>query len=444
MRRVVSDRLVSPRGLMSHKTSGPPRPISFSGLRLTELEHICRAARKNEDIRKIAEELGVTNVLEGSVRRAGNRLRVTAQLIQAADGTYLWSQRYDREMTDVFAVQDEIATAIAGALKVNLTGKLATARPHQPNLPAYEAFLKGKHQYSKHSVEGYARAEEYFKQAIALDPHWADPHSLLSGLCFNLASMGLRPLREMMPLARAEARHALELLPSEPMAHAALGAIAALHDYDWKEAGEQFRLAMESESLPPFVRLWYSRRYLMPLGRFEEAIQEEEKAVTQDPLNPVWRIRQAFTLICAEMYERGIAGARIALDLDDGGYEGHLMIALSYFFQGKPAEARAPAEEAFRIAPWDPLVVGLLAGVLARAGEKERAEKLIATRPDGLSVYFTMCSEVDAAIDAYERLIEQRHPLAAMVASAGFNKPLRASPRWSRLAKMMNLPESVS
>jgi hypothetical protein len=109
----------------------------------------------------------VTNVLEGSVRRAGSRLRVTAQLIHAADGTHLWSQRYDREMTDVFAVQDEIAAAIAAALQVKLTGKPATARPHEPNLPAYEAFLKAKHQFPPRSTaeEAFARAEEYFQQA---------------------------------------------------------------------------------------------------------------------------------------------------------------------------------------------------------------------------------------------------------------------------------------
>src|SRR3984885_14141053 len=124
---------------------------------------------KNDDVRKIAETLGVTNVLEGSVRRAGTRLRVTAQLIHAADGTHLWSQRYDRELADVFAVQDEIAVAIAGALQVKLAGKAATARPHEPNLSAYEAFLKGRQQVYKNSPEAFARAEEYFKQAIVLD-----------------------------------------------------------------------------------------------------------------------------------------------------------------------------------------------------------------------------------------------------------------------------------
>ncbi len=172
---------------------------------------------KNEDIRKIAETLGVTNVLEGSVRRAGNRLRVTAQLIQAADGTHLWSHRYDRELTDVFAVQDEIAAAIAEALKVKLTGKPATARPHEPNLPAYEAFLKGRQSVLQASCQRRTRALKstssrrlrWTRSGPTLIPPWAVN-------IFCSGSFGLRPLSEMMPLARAEARRALELLPSEP------------------------------------------------------------------------------------------------------------------------------------------------------------------------------------------------------------------------------------
>jgi len=400
---------------------------------------------KNEDIRKIAEALGVTNVLEGSVRRAGSRLRVTAQLIHAADGTHLWSQRYDREMMDVFAMQDEIASAIAGALKVKLTGKSAVMRPHEPNLPAYEALLKGRHQLNRQSPETFARAEEYFKQAIALDQQWAEPHSALGFHYLTLGFFGLRPTSEMTPLARAEAQKALELLPSEPMAHVVLGAIAAFHDYDWKQAEEQFGLAMASESPSPSVHATYAHYYLRPLGRFEEAIQEGAKAIAQDPLNARLRGPQLITLVCAEMYEPAIVEARKSLELDDRTPLPHEMIAVSYFLQGKLAEAREPAEEAFRIGPWNPVVVGFLAGLLARAGEKDRAEKLIATLrgmiPEGMVFYHLVCSEIDAAIDWYERAIEQRQPMAAMFGSAGLFKPLRASPRWPKLARMMNLPE---
>ena len=328
---------------------------------------------KNEDIRRIAEALGVTNVLEGSVRRAGNRLRVTAQLIHAADGTHLWSQRFDREMTDVFAVQDEIAAAIAAALKVKLTGKPAAARPHEPNLPAYEAFLKGRHQSYKYSPEAFAGAEDYLKQAIALDPQWADPHSALGYQYFLLGCLGLRPMSEMAPLARAEARKALELLPSEPMAHAVLGAIAALHDYDWKEAEQHFKLVVSSEFLAPEIHDFYALFYLAPLGRFEEALQEREKAIAHDPLNARWRARQAFTLLCAEMYEPAIAEARKALELDDRSFWPHYVVALSYFFQGKLTEAR---ESGGRGCPYSAMaargcrIPGRALGMRRRKGER--------------------------------------------------------------------------
>jgi eukaryotic-like serine/threonine-protein kinase len=402
---------------------------------------------KNEDIRRIAEALGVTNVLEGSVRRAGTRLRVTAQLIHAADGTHLWSQRYDREMTDIFAVQDEIAAAIAGTLQVKLTGKPATARAFEPNLPAYEAFLRGRQQSYKLSPEAHGLAEEHFKRAIALDPQWADPHSYLGRVYFSLGFYGFRPATEMVAVARAEARKALELLPSEPIAHALLGIIAASHDYDWKEAEEQFRLARTYEPLPPYVQDMYAHFYLLPLGRFEEALQERVKAIAQDPLNALWHLHQAFTLLCAEMYEFAIVEARKALEFDDRICLPHWVIALSYFFHGKRVDAQGPAEEAFRLAPWNFAIVGTLAGLLARAGEKDRAEKLLATipraEPVGMYMYHLVCSEIDAAIDCYARGIEQRNLRAMVIASAGFLKPLRASPRWPKLARMMNLPGTL-
>jgi len=368
-------------------------------------------------------------------------------LIHAADGTHLWSQRYDRELTDVFAVQDEIAAAIVGALQVKLAPKSPTARTHEPNLPAYEAFLKGRQQHSKQSLEAFARAEEYFKQAIALDPHWAVPHSYLGRLYFALGFYILRPPSEMVPLARAEARKSLELFPSEPIAHALLGVLAASHDCDWKEAEEQFRLARASDAFPPDVHELCASFYLLPLGRFEEALKERAKAIAQDPLNPTSRGNQALTLLWSEKYEPAISEARKALELDDPTYVPYYVIAMSYFFQGKLAEAREWAEEAFRQVPWHSGTIGILAGLLVRAGEKERAEKLLATlhrtTPTGTFMHHLVCGEIDAAIDCYERDIELRDLRAPMTAAAGFLKPLRAHPRWPKLAKMMNLPGTM-
>jgi serine/threonine-protein kinase len=417
----------------------------ISGLKVIARTSAFAFKGKNEDIRRIAQALGVTNVLEGSVRRAGSRLRVTAQLIHAADGAHLWSQRYDRELTDVFALQDEIAAAIVGALRVKLTGQPAIGRPHEPNLSAYEAFLKARHCQHRvflgHEQLGPA---EYLKQAIALDPQWADPHSALAQIYFIFAAADLRR-NEMILLARAEAWKALELLPSEPLAHSVLGGIAAVHDYDWKEADKQFKLARASESISPSVHHMYAGSYLAPLGRFEEALQQTEKVIAEDPLNMLYRGRQQLILLFAEKYERAIVEAQKVLEFDERHIAAHSLIALAHFFQGKLAGAREWAEEAFRRTPLNVWAVALLAGLLKQSDENERAEKLLATLrgmgSQGMIIYHVVCSEIDAAIDWYEHAIEQRHPFAAQWASAGFFKSLRSSPRWPRLARMMNLPE---
>ena len=422
----------------------------ISGLKVIARTSAFAFKGRNEDIRKIAEALGVTNVLEGSVRRAGNRLRVTADLIHAADGTHIWAQRYDREMTDVFVVQDEIAAAIAETLKVKLTARQVRARPYEPNLPAYEAFLKGVHQFPIGdritAAEASRLAEDYFKQAIALDSRWAAPYSALSRQHFFLGLLGTRSLREMVSLARAEARKSLELFPSEPEGRAVLGAIAASHDYDWKEADKQFALAWEAESLTPVVRDLYATFYLLPFGRFEEAIEQETQAIAQDPLNPFWRARRCVPLLHAERYERAIVEGHKALEFDRSDFLPYSVIAAGHYFAGNFAEARESAEEAVRRSPWSATAAGFLAGLLVRSGERGRAEKLIESMhgmiPVGMTLYHLVCGEIDTAIDWYERAIQQRQPMAVLLAAAGYMRAVRSNPRWPKLAKMMNLPET--
>ncbi len=401
---------------------------------------------KEQDIREIAGALGVTTVLQGSVRRAGSRLRVSAQLIDAADGAHLWAERFDREMTEVFAVQDEIAAAIASALRLTLIGQPSQARLYEPNFQAYEAFLRGRHQYYKFSPEAFTRAEQEFIRAIALEPEWAEPHAALADVYFALGFYGWRPLDDVVQLARAEAQKAVAILSSHPMAHAVLAAIAALRDYDWQEAEAQFGQATASGELDPNGRMLCAMFYLLAAGRFDEAAREMSLAITQDPLNAFWRARQAWILLCGGRYDEAIAEARKALEFDDTNYQARMMVALSLTFQRKLPEARKEAEEVFRLAPWDALGTGLLAGLLAQTGERDRASRLIPTitssgaAPVGMMMYHLVCAEIDAAIDWYQKDIELRRPNAPMIAFAGFLSPLRAHHRWPKIARMMNLP----
>jgi serine/threonine-protein kinase len=261
------------------------RLAHVSGLRVIARTSAFAFKGKNEDLRRIAHVLGVTSILEGSVRRAGTRMRVTVQLIAASDASHLWSERYDRELSDVFAIQDEIAEAIAVALQV----KLAGSSQFTPKLPAYEALLQGRYHRQKFTPEAHLRAKECFEQAVALDPGYAAPHAELGLNYLLFATNGIRTMIEVAPFIQAEARKALELNPSDVDSHFLLGTVAAVHDYDWKAAAGHFEKVMSPSFVSADARWAYARFYLAPLGRLRESAEEMQRAVEQDPLNVVWR-----------------------------------------------------------------------------------------------------------------------------------------------------------
>jgi serine/threonine-protein kinase len=413
------------------------------GLKVTARTSAFAFRGKEQDIRKIAEALNVRTILEGSVRRSGSRIRVTAQLINADDGYHLWSERYDREMADVFAMQDEIAAAIARALEFKLVGKPAT-RSHLPDLRAYEAFLRGRNEIHKLTPDAVARAKEYFLDAIALDPEYENPYAAIGQCDFVLWVSGQRSAADVAPALLARARKALELSPADAQAHWALGVVAAFYNYDWKEAEEQFRLALAAEQVPPEVRHTTASFYLCGLGRFQEALRQVEKALEEDPLNVRFRGEYAIGLSHAEMHDRAIAAAQTAVEMDESHWYSYLALTQSYVLTGRLVEARAAAEKAAQLAPWNAAVQGFLTGILARLGDKNHADALLLklghTNPAGMFSYHLLCSEIDAAANWYARMIEQRTPLAVALAASPLLKPLRSNPRWPALAKMMNLP----
>jgi tetratricopeptide (TPR) repeat protein len=202
-------------------------------------------------------------------------------------------------LTDVFAIQDEIAAAIAGALQVKLSVEPAVRRRHEPNLAAYEAYLKARYHFGKLRPESLARSKEYLEQAIALDPEFALAHCGYADHFWLIAAAGYLPAHEAMPLVREEARKALEIDPALPEAHAMLGIVAAAYNYDWKEAEQHFRLALAQDPVPPRVRQFYGHLYLMPMGRTEEAVEQIEKGLKADPLNIVARLNLALSFFSA-------------------------------------------------------------------------------------------------------------------------------------------------
>ena len=420
------------------------------GLKVTARTSAFAFRGENQDIRTIAETLNVRTILEGSVRRAGSRIRVTAQLINAADGYHLWSERYDAEMADVFAVQDEIATAIAAALKLKLSAELAGNRRHTPSLPAFEALLKGRHFQFDGTPQGMERSKEYFENAIALDPQYALAHAALASYFWTLAFNGLRPARDVMGSARVEALKALELDPSLPDALAAMGVGAASYDYDWKESERWFKLAMEGDAVTAGVRWCYAFYHLMPYGRVGEAVKQLERALEDDPLNFGMRIALINGLHAAGQDDRAIAEAESLLTIDKNRWNVHLALGRIYAFRGRLAEALAASEKAYQLASWNARVIALYAGVLIQSGDLIRAqvfvEKLKTQSSDAygipmaLAVFHAMCGETDAAANCFERAIQQRDPAVVGYLRTPLMKLLQSSSRWPALAKQMNLP----
>jgi len=397
---------------------------------------------KNEDVRRIAETLGVAHILEGGVRKAGNRIRVTAQLIAAADGCHLWSERYDREMADVFAIQDEIASAIAGALRVKISGKPS----YTPQLPAYEAVLRGRYYRQKLTHDAHRKTHDCFEEAAALDAGYAAPHAEL-GLNYLLSSTnGASSLREVTPLIRAEALKALQLNPSETNPHALLGAIAATHDYDWADAARHFEIAMSSPSVSAETRWAYASFYLEPLGRFRESVEQMRRAVEEDPLNVSWRSILASHLNLSRMNDEAEEEVLKALEIDENYWLANCVLGQICMATGQYAEAAAAAEKSHRFNPLHSMPSAVLAAALAQLGKMDQAAQALRGMGDspkpiwGKVEYLLYCSKIDAAADWYEKMIDQREPFAVIYAGSSLCKDLRQSERWPALARKINLP----
>ena len=404
---------------------------------------------KHEDIRRIAAALGVTSVLEGSVRKSGNRVRVTAQLISAADGSHLWSERYDRQLADVFALQDEIATAITAALKVTLTAPSGLGRRYTPGVQAYEHYLKALYDASRRTPDSMARAQKHLERAIELDPQFAAAHAQLANLFGLIGGYGVMSPREALPRMREEAHRALTIDPLLPEGHAMLGTAAAWFDFDWPEAERHFRFAMARDAVTPLVRLNYAMYFLLATGRAQEAVDQYTLGLNEDPLNLMARAERAVCLRSASRISDGNEELRQLIELDETFFFPYFMLGCNLTADGDLEEARRLAERGFALAPWFKPMVGLLAALLVRNGETDRADMLVREHlspdrgyvdPIGPAVFHTLTGNVDRTADWVETAINERQFAVFFFLRSHGQGMLQASARWPALARMMNLP----
>jgi len=374
---------------------------------------------------------------------------VTAQLIDAEDGCHLWSERYDRELTDVFAVQEEIAAAITSALYGGaLIGKPGVTSRYAPPLPAYEAYLRGRHHMFRQTADSLPQAVAYYEKAIALDPNYWDPRIELAASHMLLWFHGVRFASEMMPLVRRAAQFGITLAPQHGAA--LLGVVAAANDYEWRESRQLFeRGLLETAGFHAEARWMFAVLHLCPQGKFDEAVALMRHALQDDPLSVLWRTAVADFQIKAGDYEGALRELSGVCDIDPNYWPAHFLSAKCHAASGRLEDAFGSAERLSQLAPWHARSWGLMSALHHVVGRAAEAETLLRRLRDpgappaasvGLIEYGLMTGDLVGVADAYERAIAERHAFVVTDARSVFIEPLRRTPRWPALAALMRLP----
>ena len=404
---------------------------------------------KDVDVSEIGTKLKVATILEGSVRKAGRRIRVTAQLIKAADQSHLWAEHYDREMTDVFAIQDEISQAIVEKLRVRLAGGPLVKR-HTENVEAYNLFLRGRYCILRMTPESLAKGKEYLEQAIALDENYALPYTGLAEYYWASAFWGLMVGSEAVPRAKSAALAALKLDDTLAEAHAQLGVAMGIGDFDWVGAEQEFQRALELNPASPIIHFYYDY-CLRPMGRLDEALSELQRASELDPLSARYNACLGYLYDLTGQHDLAIAQHRRAMDLDPGMYMPHFLLALAYAHMGQLEVAAAEAQNACELSGRNPRTLGLLAWVYGQAGRQGEAQALLEeltirsrrtyVPPSAMTLAYRGLGDVDQVLKWLEKGVEERDLMIVCPLKSEKIYALHGHPRYHALLRKMNLED---
>jgi serine/threonine-protein kinase len=353
---------------------------------LTHIEGVRVAARtsafryrgEDVDIREIGQKLSVGTVLEGSVRKAGNRLRVTAQLINIEDGYHLWSERYDREMLDIFAIQDEITTAIVDQLKGKLVGKAKARRVkrYTDNLDAYSLYLKAQHELFTLTAEGWRNSFELFQQAVQLDPSFALPYVALSQIYQSQCFWGDEAPDDAMPKSRAAVEKALALDDGLGPAHTVLAVIYWVYDWDFDNSEREFEKASAMEPGEPLTHINYAL-FLAVRGRFEEAVARSERGRKLDPLSSIVWSWGAIPLAVAGRYDEAIECLEHAVSLNPSDWQPYIHLSHTYLNVSRIDDAGIACERAVELSGRASIALATMAGIHYLSGRVEQGDELL-------------------------------------------------------------------
>jgi TolB-like protein/Tfp pilus assembly protein PilF len=423
------------------------------GLRVAGRSSAFSFKGRNEDLRSVGSKLGVASILEGTLRRSGDRLRITAQLIDAGNGYQLWSERYDRVMEDVFTVQDEIATTIAGRLKLSLAAD-RDGQPLQPptrNMAAYDLYLKGRGLLYQRGLS-IVQAIDCFTEAVALDPAYAHAWAGLADGYTTSGYSGFKPAAEVMPRALEAARRALHLDSDLAEAHGALACATLLYELNFDLAEREFRRALELNPSYPQARAWYGLFFLQWVaGRQREGRDEVLRLLQLDPLSAYANAILSFSDVCSGRVSDAVDHARRGVDLDPNSYLAYWSLMQALLCNAQYAEAAAAAEQALAISGRHSWALTTLVSIYAawdkpdkalaiyREVEERSAREYV--QPSMLAPAAAAIGNIDQAIAMAQRALTDKDPLFVMLARTwpAYDQ-LRTNPRFGEIVRQLGLP----
>jgi TolB-like protein/Tfp pilus assembly protein PilF len=399
---------------------------------------------RNEDLRKIGTQLGVTNILEGSVRKAGNTVRITAQLISADDGAHLWSQSYDRNLDDVFRIQDEIATAVVDALRLELLGSPVTTRGVPATTAVYDAYLKGLFHYRKLGREDLETALRYFEDALALDPNLAEAWEKKGSVYMNQTLGGSLPLEEGLDKTRDALARAIKLDPNLPDSNYLNGFLQTVFEWNWDDgmASLEKTLAIEpnhSGALSNLALLYVA------LNRIDEAIELSERSIRADPLRIASQHNHGYVYYKSGMIDDAVREFRDTLDFAPDMIRGHYRYALALLANGEPdaalAEAGKEVGKQWRLAGLA-IIHGAMGDIEASdAALTELTAQFADDVPYSIAKAHAVRGEVDQAFEWFDIAYEIHDPLLPWMRSDPQLDNVRDDPRFNAMLDRLNLPQ---
>ncbi len=408
----------------------------------------------HKPLSEIAHDLNVDAVVEGTVLRAGNRVRITAELVQVSTDRHLWAETYESQLGDILTLQNQVASAIVNEIRINLTPeeqqRLASKRP--VSTESYEAYLKGRYYWNKRSQEGLTKAIEYFQLATEKDPHYALAFAGLAD-CYSIigsAIVGTVPSRDVAPKAKAAALQALELDGTLAEAQTSLATVRFNYDWDWPAAARGFQRSIE---LNPSYATAYQRYslYLIAMGRAPESLSAMGRARELDPLSISMNFSLGWRLYMSHQYDQAIEQLQNTLDMDPNFALPRMVLGQAYEQKGSYQRAIAELEKAANLSHDSPQMLGALGHVYGASGERQEAEKVLSrlleqskkqyVSPFYVAIVYAGLRENEKALDWLEKAYQDRSNALIFLKVDPELDGLRANPRFQTLLHRLALPE---